>query len=112
MIEMEDEVRVDVYEMEGDLYMTFIDFIELWDKTKKEIPEEYLDKAVVEIGGSTQGSFGDVWTTGLIEIYYYRPENDDEKLTRELSYNRQTEAKIEGERQEYLRLKEKFEGKS
>lgn len=112
MIEMEDEVRVDVYEMEGDLYMPFIDFIELWDRTKKEIPEEYLDKAVVEIGGSTHGSFGDVWTTGLIEIYYYRPETHDEKFTRELSYNRQAEAKIEEERREYLRLKEKFEGKS
>jgi len=92
--------------------MGLVSFIELLHGIKNKIPEEFLNKTFIESEVVAHGEYGDTWTEQKIEVYYYRPENETEKYIRETLDKVHSEKEYDRERQTYLRLKEKFEGKS
>lgn len=84
------------------------DFIKNLRKVYEGIPVERRDEAYVKIGASYLPS--DDEHEGKVEICYYREETDKEYKKRTNSAELQALRKLEVERREYERLKEKFEG--
>lgn len=85
-------------------YTNFNDFIK---KLKDSVPEEYQDKARIEIEGYEE--YGNVESN--LNISYWRPETRTEAKNRITLRERRERNQLNHERCEYEKLKKKFKGK-
>ncbi len=70
----------------------------------EQVPEEYRDKATIEI--TSQSDYD--YHKPCIEISYHRPPTDQEKQDRLEDERQHSEAREARDRQEYYRLRAKF----
>ena len=93
-------ITEDVYGPDLDDGAKLTDFIDQLRAAYLEIPAEYRDIAVLDVGGCD-------W----FNIKYERPETDAEYAQRCLAVFHDNEHRAARERAEYDRLRKKFEGK-
>jgi len=108
------EITVTLYE--HDIYGSVIsgeygddslrDFIEFFQQLLDKVPPEYRDTAAVSIDSCME--YDSAYCA--IEVYYKRPETDEEMETRVSSLERDTAKAVARARAEYERLKKRFEG--
>jgi len=82
------------------------EFLAFWEEKFNEVPEEYRDSTEIEFEADMD--YDSVISS--VEIYYYRPETEEEKEEREA---RETQARMINEareRQQLALLMEKYGG--
>ena len=85
---------------------TLVGLIEELTNLKQLIPEEYIEYTQISLETYTD-SYCSCYID--VEIYYYRPETEEEELERINKHREEMLAKLREEKEEYERLKAKFE---
>jgi hypothetical protein len=76
-------------------------FMEFWQKKLDLIPKEFIESAAIDI--EPVDNYG---SPGIeVEIYYYRPETNEEIEERERQENMAMESRLKRDRASYLQLK-------
>jgi hypothetical protein len=79
-----------------------LEFQDWLERQKKNIPEVYMCSACIDI----EAIEGFLW----LEIYYMRPETEEERLVSQTEQQRELEIVEERELSQLAKLKEKYEG--
>jgi hypothetical protein len=101
--------KVVVYEKEEfdlsyDTKGTLVGLIEELTNLKQLIPEEYIEDTQISLE-----TYTDSYSCYIdVEIYYYRPETEEEEIERINKHREEMLAKLRKEKEEYERLKAKL----